>query len=157
MIRIPRRAAGTAAAAVLATSALAGCGAGLGDNTGTPYDASNGSVASVGSIAVQDVVVLDDGNVPELSTVLINHGSTSDVLTSVNIASAGKPPLPTGGIDLLPGQAVTIGPSGAQRLVIDGLTATLGQVVKVTFAFRDAGTASVSALILAPADLTAGG
>jgi hypothetical protein len=155
--RIPRRAAGVAAAAAMAASALSGCAAGLGANTTNPYAASNGSVATVGTMNVQDVVVIDDGNVPELSTVLINNGPTSDVLTSVDISSASKPTLPVGGLGLLPGQAVTIGPTGTTRIVIDGLTAKLGQVVKVTFAFRDAGTATVSALILAPSDLTAGG
>ena len=143
------------AAASLLT--LTGCGAGLGANTSTPYDPVVGSDAVIGHMYVDNVVVVDDGNVPELEAVLINQGSVPDTLMSLEVTGATDLTLPSGGIDVPPTNFVAIGPDSTQRLVMSTIAAGLGHVVNVTMLFRIAGSVTVPALVLPPSGLTSGG
>ncbi len=156
VIRTRARTLSVAAAAVLAVTALSGCAAGLGANTSTPYDPALGSDAVVGNMHVNNVVVVDDGNVPELVGVLINQGREVDTLMSLTVSDTDSVTLPSGGVDIQPSNFVVFGPSSQQRALVSGLTATPGQVVTVTMLFRIAGSVSVPAIVTPPQGLVAG-
>jgi copper(I)-binding protein len=146
------------AAAVLIGCAvvLSGCAAGLGANTATAYNPTLGTDAVVGDMHVDNIVVVDDGNVPELYATLINQSSSSDTLMSLEVSSAQTVVLGSGGVDVPPAGFVTFGQTSTHRALIDGMQAKLGDVVKVTMLFRVAGSVSVSALVTTPSNLIAG-
>jgi copper(I)-binding protein len=145
-----------ASAAFLAVAALSGCAAGLGADTSTPYSASLGTDAVIGNMHVDNVLVLDDGSVPELSMTLINQGRATDTLLSLEISGAGSVSLRSGGVDIAPSNFVQFGPSGTERVLVNGMTAGLGQLVTVTLLFRIAGSVSVSAIVTTPSNQYAG-
>ena len=142
--------------AVLAAVVLTGCGAGLEAYTSHPYDPSVGSVAVIGSMHVNDVVVVTDGNVPELMTTVVNQGTDPDTLQTVQITDTTSNTLSASGVDIQPTNFVVFGPSSTNRILIDGLSAGLGQLVTVTYFFRVAGRVSVTAMVTTPSNLFAG-
>jgi hypothetical protein len=156
VIRTRRRSMSVAAAAAVTVVALSGCAAGLGANTATVYAPSLGTDALIGNMAVDNVIIIDDGSVPELSMALINQGHVTDTLISLQVSGAQSVSLVSGGVDVPPAGFVFFGATGTQRALIDGLQAKLGQVVTVTLLFRIAGSVSVSALVTTPANLFAG-
>jgi len=135
---------------------LSGCGAGLEAFTSRPYDPSVGSVAVIGSMHVNDVVVVTDGNIPDLMTTVVNQGSAPDTLQTVQVSDSTSVSLPTAGVDVQPTNFVTFGPGSDDRLLIDGLTAGLGRLVTVTYFFRVAGRVQVTAMVTTPGNLFAG-
>jgi hypothetical protein len=154
--RSRRRTAVGALLAALVALLLTGCGAGQSALTSRPYDPSLGSDARVGNMFVNDVVVVTDGTVPELQAVLVNQGSTTDTLQTLQVTNTSSVELPQGGIDVQPVNFVAIGPGGSQRVLLGSLSAGLGQLVQVTFFFSHAGRVSLSAIVVLPNALTAG-
>lgn len=152
----PVRIAVATVLAVVAALALSGCGAGLGANTADPYNPTIGTDAVIGSMHVDNVVVVDDGNVPELQVVLINQSNEPDTLQSIQVTGVTHVSVPQAGVEVPPTGFVTFGPGAQQRAILDNMQAGLGQLVVVTFAFRVAGTVSVSAMVTTPANLIAG-
>lgn len=142
--------------AAVSAVVLSGCGAGLHASTSQPYDPSIGSVAVIGSMHVNDVVVVTDGNIPELMTTVVNQGTETDTLQTVQVTGATSTTLPQGGVDIAPTNFVVFGPSSDHRLLLDGLTAGLGQLVTVTYFFRVAGRIAVTAMVTTPSNLFAG-
>jgi hypothetical protein len=150
------RAVAASVLAVVVALALSGCGAGLGANTAQPYDASLGSDAVMGNIHVNDVVVVTDGNIPELEAVLVNQGRIPDTLQSMQVTGVTSVALPQGGVDVPPTGFVVVGPDGTQRVLMSDLQVGLGQLVQVTFFFQVAGRVSLSAIVTTPGNLRAG-
>jgi hypothetical protein len=142
--------------AVVVALTLSGCGAGQSANTARPYQPSVGTDAVIGKIWINNTVVLTDGNIPELATVIVNQSRLPDTLESLQITGATSVTLPQGGVDIPATNFVTFGPEGQQRVLMSSLQAGLGQLVTVTFLFRVAGKASVSAIVTSPGNLTAG-
>jgi hypothetical protein len=154
--RTRRRGAVASALFVVLALALTACGAGQSANTARPYQPSLGSDAVVGKIWINDTVVVTDGNIPELATVIVNQGRVPDTLESLQITGTTSVAVPQGGVDIPPTNFVTFGPAGQQRILIDSLQAGLGQLVTVTYFFRVAGSVSVSAIVTTPNNLFAG-
>jgi hypothetical protein len=142
--------------ALVVALTLSGCGAGQSANTARPYQPSVGTDAVVGKIWINNTVVVTDGNIPELATVIVNQSRLPDTLESLQVTGATSVTLPQGGVDIPPTNFVTFGPEGQQRVLMSSLQAGLGQLVTVTFLFRVAGKASVSAIVTSPGNLTAG-
>jgi len=160
---------GLAVGVLLTTSALAGCGAGQVSQVATQEPAVNGTVASVGPIALRNVHIqavetgdaTEPGSDVELIFAAINNSpDTSDKLVSVtsdvgSVALSGNTELPANGL-------LSVGsPDGAQELAsfepADAATATValskpirnGLTYDFTFKFAKAGETTVAVPISA--------
>jgi hypothetical protein len=142
--------------AAVSMLALSACGAGQSAMTARPYQPSVGTDAVIGKIWINNTVVVTDGNIPELATVIVNQSRVPDTLETLQVTGATTVTLPQGGVDIPPTNFVTFGPGGQQRVLMDSLQAGLGQLVTVTFFFRVAGSVSVSAIVTTPNNLNAG-
>jgi hypothetical protein len=148
-----RRFAPVAAAAALVL-ALSGCGAGQEAETNLPYDPA-GSITQVGEVHVMNVVIVasDDGASAEVVAGLVTNGDP-DALVGVTVSDAD--PVTLDAPIAVPRYTnVSLGPEG-NRVFVHGLGGKLGHVVRVTFAFRDAGEGSVDALVSTEEDVRAG-
>ncbi len=148
------------AVALLALTSLSGCAAGFNAATNRPYTPTNGAIASVGDIRVRSVVIVGNDNgsgQADLIAVLVNNGTTDDALTGITVEGADPVQVPGGSLNIPPQVTVPIGPDSTNRVLLEKLTATPGHLVKVTLAFRDAGIASLTVLVMTPAGLVSGG
>jgi len=166
------------AAAVVLVGSLAGCAAGMHDETSsersTPY--VGGAVA--GGLKVRDVAVIaadtsavaaspsvspgagDTGQTQgSLTMVIVNDGTAPDSITGVQVGDSGgvtpTDPNASGRVD--PGQSLVFGAAGsansttpASDLAISGLAAPLvpGTTIKVTVTFQNAGQVVMQAPVL---------
>jgi len=166
----------TFVAAAVAAGSLAGCAAGLHDETSsersTPYVAG----ATVGDLKIRDVVVIagapttapaatpspvgDTGETQgSLTLVIVNRGTSPDSITGIQVGDGGSvaPTDPEASGTVQPGESLIFG-AGAQPgstapandLSISGLAAPLvpGTTVKVTLAFQNAGEVVLQAPVL---------
>jgi plastocyanin len=166
--------------AVVAAGSLAGCAAGLHDETSsersTPYVAG----AVIGGLKVRDVAVIAAGSSSQapaaspaagdtgqtqgsLTMVVVNNGAAPDSITGVQVGDNGgvTPTNPDASATIDPGQSVIFGAaagggtdSTASDLSISGLSAPLqpGTTIKVTVTFQTAGQVVLQAPVLsAPA------
>ena len=170
----------TLVAVALTAGSLAGCAAGLHDETSsersTPYVGST----VVGGLKIRDVAVIaapagtsgaspaaspspgDTGTTQgSLTLVIVNDGTSPDNITGIQVGNGGSvtptDPAASGTVD--PGQSLIFGagaPAGssapANDLSISGLSAPLvpGTTVKVTVAFQNAGDVVVQAPVISP-------
>ena len=153
-------------AAVVVAGSLAGCAAGLHDETSrersTPYLGS----AVVGGLKVRDVAVIpaDTGIVSSPSTgsdtgqtqgaltmVVVNDGSGVDNITNIQVGDGGSvtPTDATASGTVEPGRSLIFG-SNSSDLSISGLSSPLvpGTTIKVTVTFQIAGQVVVQAPVL---------
>jgi len=153
----------TAAAVLLATTFLAGCG---GDDSDDPSVVSPeaGVSGQVGQVLIRDLFVLGGdaeqlpagGSAPVYMT-LINRpaggepdptagtaAAEADVLESVSSPAAESAEILNGPVRLPPGQDVRIGPDA--RIILRDLTAPLSsdQEIKITLNFQKAGSTTLS-------------
>jgi len=168
----------TLVAVAVTAGSLAGCAAGLHDETSsersTPY--VGGAVA--GGLKIRDVAVIaaasdasgatpsaspspgDTGTTQgSLTLVIVNDGTAPDSITGVQVGDGGSvtPTDPTASGTVNPGQSLIFGAGAAagstapaNDLSISGLSAPLvpGTTVKVTIAFQNAGDVVVQAPVL---------
>jgi hypothetical protein len=168
------------AAPIVATviaGSLAGCAAGLHDETSsersTPYVAG----ATVGGLKIRDVAVIASTGTPvapagpstpggdagetqgSLTMVIVNSGTAADNITAVRVGDGGSvtPTDPTTSGTIQPGQSIIFGagaPAGstgpANDLSISGLPGALvpGTTIKVTLSFQNAGDVVLQAPVL---------
>lgn len=152
-------------AAVVVAGSLAGCAAGLHDETSrersTPY--VGGAVA--GGMKVRDVAVIpadtstasptptgDTGQTQgSLTMVVVNDGSAADSITGIQVGDGGSvaPTDPTASGTVEPGHSLIFG-SDSSDLSISGLSTPLlpGTTIKVTVTFQTAGQVVVQAPVL---------
>lgn len=151
--------------AVVAVGSLAGCAAGLHDETSgersTPYVAG----ATVGGLKIRDVAVItpaststtatttgsDTGETQgSLTMVVVNAGTAPDSITGVQVGDGGSvtPTDPSTSGTVEPGQSLIFG-SGTD-LSVSGLAAPLvvGTTVQVTVSFQSAGDVVLQAPVL---------
>jgi len=148
------RTATALAGALLALGSLSGCAAGFNAATNKPYTPTNGSIVNVGKMAVRSVVVVGNENgsgQADLIAVFVNTGQVPDALTGITVQGADPVTVPGGTLNL------PIGPDQPNRVLLEKLQATPGQLVKIVMTFRDAGTAEVTALVMTPTGLVSGG
>lgn len=165
-------------AATVAVGSLAGCAAGLHDETSsersTPYVAS----ATVGGLKIRDVAVIagattaaplpvdtpsptgDTGETQgSLTLVIVNAGTAPDNITGIQVGDGGSvtPTDPAASGTVEPGQSIIFGAGAAagssgpaNDLSISGLPSPLvpGTTIKVTVSFQNAGDVVVQAPIL---------
>ena len=151
--------------AVVAVGSLAGCAAGLHDETtrerSTPYVGA----ATVGGLKIRDVAVIasaststpattpgsDTGETQgSLTMVIVNGGTAPDSITGVQVGDGGSvtPSDPSTSGTVEPGQSLIFG-SGTD-LSVSGLAAPLvvGTTVQVTVSFQSAGDVVLQAPVL---------
>ena len=141
---------------------LAGCAAGLHDATSQEHATPWVANATVGDVAIRDVVIApsESGNGTAqgyLSMVLT--GITRDQLVSAQLDSGGTvtPTDPTAQFTIVPNQLTTIAnpetPTTNPGLAINGLSQPLvvGTTMGVTLTFRDAGQVHIQAPVNSPA------
>ena len=159
-------------AAVILVGSLAGCAAGLHDETSrersTPYTAAT----TIGGLKVRDVAVIpaatstaaspSTGNngltQGSLTMVVVNDGTVPDSITGLQVGDGGVSPTdPTTSGTVEPGHSLIFGAgtasgsaTAADDLAISGLTAPLvpGTTVKVTVTFQIAGQVVLQAPVL---------
>jgi len=146
-----------ALAASLGLVALTGCGAGLDAQTQQPYSPTIGSATEIGPIHVVNVVMVGslDGEIAEVHAGFVNNRAQEDSLTAVSVSGASPVTLPDGPVTVPQYVNVFLGPGGT-RVFVHDMKAKIGDVVTVTFTFRDAGQASVDALVTDDEGLAAG-
>jgi hypothetical protein len=109
---------------------------------------------------VRSVVVVGNENgsgQADLIAVFVNTGQVPDALTGITVQGADPVTVPGGTLNLPPMVNVPIGPDQPNRVLLEKLQATPGQLVKIVMTFRDAGTAEVTALVMTPTGLVSGG
>lgn len=153
---------------------LAGCGAGQITQTSTIEPAVNGALGQVGQVSVRDASLANRdqceqaypaGSNAPLQLTIANAGQHDDELVSVSspnatsAAVAGQQTVvagstlvvgsAAGGANAVAGQDAKIGHA---NVTLNGLKSAVwpGQLVPVTFAFRDSGTVTVSLPIASP-------
>jgi hypothetical protein len=165
-------------AAVVVAGSLAGCAAGLHDETSsersTPYVAG----AAIGGLKVRDVAVIAGGTSSStpaptvspaagdtgetqgsLTMVVVNNGTAPDTITGVQVGDGGgvTPTNPDASGTVNPGQAIVFGDATttgsadtASDLSISGLSSPLvpGTTIKVTVTFESAGQVVLQAPVL---------
>lgn len=162
--------------AAVAVGSLAGCAAGLHDETSsersTPYVAG----ATVGALKIRDVAVIasstttvpaatpspgsDTGQTQgSLTLVVVNSGTAPDNITGIQVGDGGSvtPTDPAASGTVEPGRSLIFGAGAdpgstapANDLSISGLAAPLvpGTTVKVTVSFQNAGDVVLQAPVL---------
>lgn len=171
-----RRILGWAALGLGAALAIAGCGAGQITQTANQEPAVNGAHAQVQTMSIRDASVVfpdnpqrayAEGATAPLKLSIINQGNRDDELVSVTSAAASNVGAQgsnrvVAGRTLVVGPAGTAGPggpgekakgrTGRASITLNGLTRDIrpGQVINVTFTFRDAGAVTVEMPIGAP-------
>ena len=161
------------AAAVVLAGSLAGCAAGLHDETSSEHSTPYVGAGAVGGLKVRDVAVIaadtsvtssspggDTGQTQgSLTMVIVNDGSAPDNITGVQVGDSGgvTPTDPTTSGTVDPGQSLIFGATPApgsttpaNGLSISGLSAPLvpGTTVKVTVTFQNAGQVVLNAPVL---------
>lgn len=144
-------------AATLGLGTLTGCGSGIFAQTSQPYSPTQGSTTEIGPIHVTDVVVIAsaDGDLAEVHAAFVNNDEVPDALTGVAVSDSSPVTLPDGPVVVRQYENVVIGPGGT-RVFVHDMKGKVGEVARVTFTFRDAGEATVDAIIADEQDLVAG-
>ena len=144
-------------AAALALT-LSACGAGFDAGTNQVRRVTNGSDGDVGSVAVRNVLLLQDGASPPTTTLtgaLVDNSDRSDQLTAVKVGEAGAVTLdpitvPARGI-------VTLGSGDTPGINVPDATFRPGRNITVTLTFRDSGQLTMSVLVMVPSGPSNGG
>ena len=161
MIRSHRRAtvaASAGAAALLLSTTLSGCGAGFDAATTQPYNPTNGTMGQVGNITLQNVIVVQTSALPDapldVQAGIVNVGNGTDVLTDAKVGTQTVK-LADGVIPIPVRTNVAIG-RDPNLATVTGVGATAGQLVTVTFTFRDAGVVSLTTSVLTQLNVITG-
>jgi copper(I)-binding protein len=170
---VKRRVLSSAVLGLGAALVLAGCGAGQITQTSTIQPAVNGALGQTGPVSVRDASLANrnqceqaypaGSNVP-LDLTIANSGQHDDELVSVSSANAtgaavqGQKTVVAGSTLVVSAPDQAAAGSGADakighaNVTLNGLKSTVwpGQLVPVTFAFRDSGTVTLDLPIAAP-------
>jgi len=151
---------GGAATALLAAAAIAlsGCGAGASAQTNASYQPGEGAIATVGDVAVRNLVLVADGKGSGVllgSLVMLPLGTDAppdeDPPGDVFVAAEaeGSPVAFDAPVLLPPVSRVTLGVDDDQvAAIVEDLEATPGQVTPVTLLFRDAGEVTLDVIVV---------
>ena len=165
------RLAVTAFTSVALVAGLTSCAAGQQAQTTKVYSSIDGINANIGAMALRDVGISAPPSLSgyaakgtaALTMAIANQGPGADQLTSVSSPAATSvkitPPAGGAAIAVPPQGLVQVGSGqGSARIALSGLTAPLisGQVIAVTFTFRNAGTKTIQLPVRLPADYTGG-
>ncbi len=133
--------------------ALAGCGAGFDAQTNQPYQPAAGVTVRTSEVyAVNTLVVTDGEGNGTVVTSLINQASEPDKLVALTAedsegAGVDVSPLPDGGLELAPRQALQTATDGALRISADTLQA--GGLITLAFEFESASRVEVEVPVVA--------
>ncbi|MBA2773068.1 MAG: hypothetical protein H0U36_03370 [Nocardioidaceae bacterium] len=138
---------------VVLLGALTGCGAGFDAQTNQPYQPAPGVTVRTSDVYTVNTLVVTDGEGDgTVVTSLVNQASEPDKLVGLT-AQDGEgggvevSPLPDGGIELAPGQAVQTATDGALR--VHGDTLQAGSLITLAFEFESAARVEVEVPVLA--------
>jgi hypothetical protein len=144
-------------AAALAVT-LSACGAGFDAGTNQVRRVTNGSDGNVGSVAVRNLLLLQDGASPpttSLTGAFVDNSDQIDQLTGVQVAEAGAITLdpitvPARGI-------VTPGSGDHPAINVPDATFRPGRNIDVTLTFKNSGQLTMSVLVMLPNGPSNGG
>jgi copper(I)-binding protein len=133
---------------------LVGCGTGFDAQTSL-VDGPEGTQAEVGDILVRNalfVAASDDNSTGALVVGLVNHGAQADALTEIRVgdgATTTESTLPATGLELPPGELVSIGSTTGPSVLARTEPPVLapGNFVELTLGFRNAGSIQVSVTV----------
>jgi hypothetical protein len=149
-----------AAGALLAATALAlsGCGAGASATTNATYQPGEGAIATVGDVAVRNLVLVADGEgsgvlIGALVMLPLGTDAPPDANPPGDVFEAAEGEGARVDFDapvlLPPVSRVTLGVDDDQvAAVVEDLEATPGQVVPVSLLFRDAGEVTLDVVVV---------
>jgi copper(I)-binding protein len=160
------RRATLAAATVFAVGALAGCGVGFNAQTNL-VKSSEGAEARAGDIVIRNAQLVSggpDGSTAALVVGLVNEGETADALTDIRVnggtaggtaggtttgTGATESTLPPGGLELPPGELVSIGSQNGPSVMLRTAPGTLpaGSFVRLSLNFRTAGLVQLTVVV----------
>ena len=143
--------------AVVAAGSLAGCAAGLHDETSSERSSPYVAGATVGGLKIRDVAVIASAPTTtagetqgSLTMVVVNSGTAPDSITGVQVGDGGSvtPTDPSTSGTVEPGQSLIFG--AGTDLSVSGLPSPLvvGTTVKVTVTFQSAGDVVLQAPVL---------
>jgi hypothetical protein len=153
-----RRSGAAGALITAAALALSGCGAGVAATTAATYQPGEGAIATVGDVAVRNLVLVADGKGSGVligSLVMLPLGTDAppdeDPSGDLFVAAEGEGARVDFDAPVLlpPVSRVTLGvDDGEVPAVVEDLAATPGQVVSVTMDFRDAGEVTLDVVVV---------
>lgn len=124
--------------------ALAGCA--MQEGTQNWYNATDGSSADAGAIAIRNVVVVasEDDEATVLAT-FVNRSDPDELVEVVVGETTATPEI--GSVQIPAGSSASIGPDAASRVDANGSGAEPGHIVNVEFRFESAPRTSVAAVV----------
>jgi hypothetical protein len=153
-----RRRAAAGALIAVAALALSGCGTGIDATTNAAYQPGEGAIATVGDVAVRNLVLVADGKgsgvlIGSLVMLPLGTDAPPDDNPSGDVFEAAEGEGARVAFDapvlLPPVSRVTLGvDDGEVPAVVDDLAATPGQVVPVSLLFRDAGEVTLDVVVV---------
>jgi hypothetical protein len=144
-----------AGAGLVVVGVTAGCQVNNPIQTDVPYQPADGVAATVGQLAISDLVLVGDGTGPVvISGNAINKGTdpmTVTIAVQPDATADPSAPLPSGGaeLQLTPREQVNLTTKGLQ---LSGVTAKPGMLVPVSVTSSTGGTTLVSAPVLPPVE-----
>lgn len=152
-LRPARSAALLASLAIVLTSGLAGCGAGPGAVASLDYAPSDGLLATLGELRVQNVLIVappEGGDTAVLTMAIAQVGDEEDRLADVTVDGAAS--VRVEGSDEIPavGQVLFGGQESERQILLEGFSAPAGGTVEVTLRFEDAGEVTLQPPVFAP-------
>lgn len=153
-----RRTLGVLSCAAALAVTLSACGAGFDAGTNQVRRVTNGSDGDVGSVAVRNLLLLQDGASPPVTTLtgaLVDNTDATDQLTAVKVGEAGAITLspitvPARGI-------VTLGSGDTPAITVPDATFRPGRNIPVTLTFKNSGELTMSVLVMLPSGPSNGG
>jgi len=144
------RRARLAVATVVVLGTLVGCGAGFDAQTSL-VEGPEGTQADVGAILIRNALLVatgDDHSTAALVVGLVNKGPEADALAAVKVgdgATTTESTLPANGLELPPGELVSIGSQIGPAVMVRTEPGVLapGEFVELTLAFRRAGSVKI--------------
>lgn len=142
-----------ALSAAVFLGAVSGCGAGFDAQTNQPYQPVPGVTVRTSDVYTVNTLVVTDGDGDgTVVTSLINQAAESDKLVGLTATdtqgdTVEVSPLPDGGIELAPQQAIQTATDGALRVTADTLQA--GGLVTLAFEFESAARVEVEVPVVA--------
>jgi hypothetical protein len=137
---------------------LSACGAGFDAGTNQVRRVTNGSDADIGSVAVRNLLLLQDGASPPTTTLtgaLVDNTDETDQLTAVKVAEAG--PITITPINVPARGIVTLGSGQTPGITVPDATFRPGRNILVTLTFKNSGELTLSVLVMLPNGPSNGG
>ena len=140
--------AATAAAALVLTGLLSGCGAGFEATATKPYAPSDGIMATTGDLHILNMLVVAGASFSSgvVVTTIVNDGTEADELTEMT-SPDGQVDL-TGDGTIEPGGAVQLSAGTELSATISSLTSLPGETITLHLRFKRADPVTINTVVV---------